>query len=242
MFHVEHIAPVARLTMGRPDQRNALTPAMLGTLASEARSATDAGARAIILAGEGKSFCAGFDLTLCKDDPNAMRELLAGLSKAIVTLRALPIPVVAAVQGAAIAGGAALLGGADVVVADRDAKIGYPVVRIGVSPAISAPFMRNSIGDGPTRARMLDTELISGERAHQLGLVHKLVDSRDDVAPRALELAQELAAKPAGAMAVTKSWCNELADASMAEQALGISLSLTGGAEEQELLEKVWSS
>jgi len=241
MFHVEHIGPVARLAMDRPDQRNALTPTSLAALSAHAREVTDAGARALILAGEGKSFCAGFDLTLCKDDPNAMRELLTGLSKAIVTLRSLPIPVVAAVQGAAIAGGAALLGGADVVVADRDAKIGYPVVRIGVSPAVSAPFMQSGIGDGPTRARMLDTELISGERAHEIGLVHELVDSRNDVAPRALELANDLAAKPAGAMAVTKSWCMELADASMADRAFDVSLSLTGGDEERELLEKIWS-
>ncbi len=242
MFHVEHLGPVARLAFDRPDRRNALTPASLAALATEARAATEAGARAIVLAGEGRSFCAGFDLTLCKDDPNAMRELLIGLSRAIVTLRTLSTPVVAAVQGAAIAGGAALLGGADVVVADRDAMIGYPVVKIGVSPAVSAPFMRHSIGDGPTRARLLDTELITGQRAYELGLVHELVDSRDDVAPRALELAQELAAKPPGALAATKSWCNELGDTSPAQRALEVSLSLTGGDEERELLEKIWAS
>ena len=242
MIGVEHDGPVACVTLKRPDQRNALTPEMLDALADAARATPASGARALLLAGEGRVFCAGFDLTLCRESPDgsAMRALLTGLSGAIIAMRDLPIPVVLACHGAAIAGGCALLGGADVVVADRGAKLGYPVVRLGVSPAVSAPFLRTAVGDGACRTRLLDTDLIDGVRAHEVGLVHELVGSREEVLPRALRVARALAGKPAWAVAATKRWCNELAPTNGAQRALGVSLSLTGGEEEQTLLRHVW--
>ena len=225
---------VALIRLARPDQRNALTPEGLADLIAAVR---DTRARALVLAGDGPAFCAGFDLKRCAQDPAAMPALLRGVSEAIVALRALPCAVVAAAHGAAIAGGCALLGGCDVVVADRACKLGYPVVRIGVSPGVSAPFLRGAVGDGAARAHMLDPRLVSGEEAARLGLVHELVDRTQEVLPRALGIADALAAKPAPAMTATKAWLREIEDAeSSANRALAASASLAGGREEAELL------
>ncbi|HED53755.1 MAG TPA: enoyl-CoA hydratase/isomerase family protein [Phycisphaerales bacterium] len=231
---------VALIELNRPDQRNALTPEMLRELV-EAIDAQATNHRALVLAGRGRVFCAGFDLKLCKAAPDGsvMRELLTGLSKACTTLRALPIPVVIAAHGAAIAGGCALLGGADLVITNTDAKLGYPVTKIGVSPAVSAPFLWQAVGFGAARERLLLPELISGRRAHEIGLAHELVDDRNDVLDRALQRAGELGAKPPGAIAATKAWLARLEPAEQQQrihEALETSLSLTGGEEEQRLL------
>src|SRR5690606_29099547 len=110
-------------------------------------------ARTLLLCGEGRVFCAGFDLDACRGEggDDALRRLLRGLSAAIAGLRAQERPVVVAAHGAAIAGGCALLGSADVVVADAGAKLGYPVARLGISPAVSAPFLAPAVGAGAGR-------------------------------------------------------------------------------------------
>ena len=182
MIHVERLtfghARVAPMLLDRREKRNALTPDMLENIrkcADHLHTEHDR-PRAVVLAGEGEAFCAGFDLSLCKDDPLAMAALLTKLSAAIRTLRRLPMPVVVAAHTAAIAGGCALLAGADFVVTNREAKLGYPVVRLGISPAVNAPMLRLCIGDGRTHERLLDPTLISGEEALRIGLAHECVD------------------------------------------------------------------
>ena len=236
---------IAVLFLDRPDQRNALTPASLRQLAD---AATDAAqhSRVIVLAGEGKVFCAGFDLTLCRNSPDGtvMRELLTNLSCAIATLRSLPIPVVAAAHGAAIAGGCAILGGADIVVGDASAQYGYPVVRLGISPAVSAPFLRAAVTNGAMREYLLNPSLFTGKEAHRTGLIHELVDQPQDVLPRAFAIARSLATKPQGSLSVTKAWLNELDgtdDTEVVARALDASLSLTGLAEERAYLPAAWT-
>lgn len=238
MIRVEHDGPVAVLVLDRADKRNALTPAMLGALRDGAIEAART-ARALLMRGEGPVFCSGFDLRLCRDAPDGsvMRALLTGLSDAIVTMRSLSVPVVAAAHGAAIAGGCALLGGADIVVADRDAKFGYPVVRIGVSPAVSAPFMSASVGYGGARARLLDSGIIGGAEAARLGLVHHLVDRPDEVLARATRAARSLADKPGRAASATRAWLLELERiGDTAERALEASLEIAGSDEERTRL------
>jgi len=226
----ERVDGVQRVVLSRPERRNALTPAMLADLADSVERASDA--RALLLLGEGAVFCAGFDLDLCAGEGGEanLRALLEGLSRCVVALRELPCPVVLGVQGAAIAGGCALLGGADAVVAHPDAKLGYPVTRLGISPAVSAPFV--GLAPGQSRRLMLDPGLIDGRRALGIGLVH---ESHDEPARRAAELARELAAKPTHAMAATKRWLNELSPAD-ARQGLDVSLSLVGSDESRRLL------
>ncbi|MCH8270216.1 MAG: enoyl-CoA hydratase/isomerase family protein [Planctomycetes bacterium] len=236
---------VTALVLNRPDRRNALTPGGLSQLADAAHAAADT-SRALLLAGEGRVFCAGFDLTLCRQSPDGavMRELLRALSHVVQTLRNLPIPVVVAAHGAAIAGGCALLGGADVVVTDMHAKLGYPVLPLGVSPAVSAPFLMPAVGSGPARGLMLNPALITGSDAYEMGLAHELVQEPGDVAARAQQIASELADKPAVGLAATKRLLNRLdrTDSDeIAREALGVSLALTGGDEERRLLPAGWA-
>ncbi|PHQ82228.1 MAG: hypothetical protein COB69_02425 [Phycisphaera sp.] len=228
------------IAFDRPGKRNALTPEMLDRLVDLAPQA--AGDHdAIVLTGEGRVFCAGFDLALCQTTPDGdiMRKLLTGLSNSCRTLRNINKPVVIAAHGAAIAGGCALLGGADIVVSNTAAKLGYPVTKIGVSPAVSAPFLGVSISRGACREKLLLPELFSGKHAHRIGLVHELTQEPEDVIERALSIAANLASKPHAAYAATKQWISKLEGSEQQNHAkLGLetSLALTGGPEEQRLL------
>ena len=231
---------IALVLLDRPDKRNALTPEMLDSLCEALESAPKSH-DALVLAGEGKLFCSGFDLSLCKADPSGgvMRSLLTGLSRACTIMRRTEKPVVIAAHGAAIAGGCALLGGADVVVCDSNAKLGYPVTKIGVSPAVSAPFLANNVTLGAAREMLLLPELIVGEAAHAKGLVHELVQTREEVRDRALAIASDLARKPPHAYAATKKLLNQLEGSTNDDTicaGLTASLTLTGGEEEHRLL------
>ncbi len=243
MIQVEYQDQIAIVSLNRPDKHNALVPAMLEQLDRALKDCAHK-ACAVVLVGEGKSFCAGFDLKMCADDPGGetMRSLLCGLSTVVRTMRAMEIPVVLGVHGAAVAGGCALLGGADIVVAHAQAKLGYPVVKIGVSPAVSAAFMMASIAAGPVRTRLLDTELISGHDALHIGLVHEIVEQHADLRKRTTEVAQMLTRKPGSGIQATKAWLNEITQSmtNNAQRGLEASLALTGLPEEQERLAKLW--
>jgi enoyl-CoA hydratase/carnithine racemase len=244
--HGSTLPGVAEIILDRPDKRNALTADALVDLADAAveLDARD-DVRVILLRGEGRVFCAGFDLPAALADADELRAMLRGLSRAVRTLRRASVPVVIAAHGAAIAGGCALLGGADLVITNTDAKLGYPVVRIGISPAVTAPALLLALGMGPTRARLLDPDLITGARARELGLVHNAVESVEDVIPRAQLEAAASARKPPAAMAATKRWMNEIEgtlDDNAFARALDASLSLIGELEERELLARALGS
>ncbi len=234
---------VVVISLDRAEKRNAMLPEMLTRLRDAFESASDA--RAIALVGLGKVFCAGFDLKACAADPSGqtMRDLLSGLSGVVVTMRSVRAPIVLGMHGAAVAGGCALLGGADVVVADRDAKLGYPVVKIGVSPAVSSPFMLASMTAGRVRNRLVDPDVIDAVRGLQLGLVHELVETAEAVGERTIMLAHQLAKKPGRGTFETKAWLNEIGTAmtDQAQAGLDASLSLTGGDEERAMLGALWA-
>lgn len=252
MIRVEHLPvdgddrrTVAVVTIDRQEKRNALTPSLLENIAGVAAlvHAGEGKAHAIVLAGAGPTFCSGFDLALCKADPMMMADLLTRLSRAVRALRNCTVPVVAAAQRAAIAGGCALLAGCDFVITDADAKLGYPVVRLGVSPAVSSTTLRLAIGQGHARERLLDPELITGVEAARIGLASECVDSPEDVLPRAIELATTLARKPHHALVATKRWLNEIdgsTNSALHDAALSASLALAGGEEEQLRLKALW--
>ncbi len=251
MIRVEHIPAgdsskrIALIVIDRPEKRNALTPDMVGNIESSAQlvRSGEGCADAVVLTGEGSSFCSGFDLSLCRDDERMMAALLSRLSSAIRTLRRLPAPVIIAAQGAAIAGGCALLGGADVVVTDRHAKLGYPVVRLGVSPAVTSPALLNAVSGGSLRKLLLDPGLIDGGEAHRIGLAHEVVEAPEDVRPRAIEIATALARFPAHGMHATKRWLNEIDGSDrddVFDGALNASLAIVGGDEERSRLAALW--
>lgn len=232
------------ISLVRPEKKNALTPAMQNDLCTAINSAAaDSACRAILLRGEGDAFCAGFDLSLCRDNDDVLRDLLSGLSRAILALRAAPQPVVIAAHGAAIAGGCALLGGGDYVVTDAAAKIGYPVTRLGISPAVSAPFVLPHVGPAAGRARLLDATLIDGREALRIGLAHECLASAAEATARAEQIAAEFAAKPTVGLRATKHLLNELSSdgpADAAKRALAVSLGLVGSAEQAERLAQLW--
>jgi len=241
--HTEKLVTV--ISLDRGEKRNAMLPSMLVDFEAAVRGIVD-DTKAVVVLGAGKVFCAGFDLKACAADESGetMRALLTGLSSCVVAMRACPVPVVLGVHGCAIAGGCAMLGGADVVVADRNAKLGYPVVKIGVSPAVSAAFLMSAVPAGAARALMLDPGLIDGSRGFELGLVHELVDGAGDVSTRAMEMAGVLASKPGAGVRATKGLLNELTEgmAGRGGEGLGVSLSRVGSDEEREMLGKLWGS
>lgn len=229
---------VLTVRLNRPERRNAMTPAMLSSLY---QSIDDAAAdpdppRAMLLLGEGKVFCAGFDLDLCAADPEGgtMRALLTGLSETIRAMREAPFPTAVGVQGAAVAGGCALLGGADFVVADAGARFGYPVLKLGVSPSVTAPFLAESVGTGSCRRHLLEPELFGAEHARRLGPVDEVVADAGSVEPAATAAAERLAALPPDAARATRRWLDRISgSAGLREPALAASLSLAGGGEER---------
>lgn len=252
--HVER--GVGFVVLNRPDKRNALTPAMLrlaiDAVADLFRPSPREGAggglptdvRAIVLCGEGSTFCSGFDMKLVHEDRDALPTLLASLSEFVRLLRRLPVPVVIAAHGGAVAGGCALLGGGDVVIVDSAARLGYPVVLLGISPAVSSPTLLASMHAGAARERLLDPELIDGRRAVEVGLAHICVDIREDVIPRATRIAREFAAKPAHALAATKMLLNDIDgsdDDSPFNRGLAASLALSGAPDQRRRVAALWS-
>ncbi|MBC7773787.1 MAG: enoyl-CoA hydratase/isomerase family protein [Pyrinomonadaceae bacterium] len=231
------------VTLDRPHKRNALSAGMLDELRGCLNDALAKSPRAILLRGSGDSFCSGFDLSACRDDPAVLGDLLTSLFSVISVIRGVPCPVVIAAQGAAIAGGCALLCGADFVVTNTEAKLGYPVVRLGISPAVTAPFLRATVGDARTRELLLEGALINGASAHACGLASHCVPTSMEVVPQALAIAQHLAEKPPLAMVATRRWLNELEDTSTAQARSGLnaSLSIVGSDEQNERLAKLWA-
>lgn len=236
-------ANVATITLDRPDQRNALTPNMLEQMEECVASASARGARAVVIRGEGRVFSAGFDLGVCVDDEPALGRLLEGLQRVIEAMRASEALVVIAAHGAAIAGACAIAAAGDLVVADEGAKLGYPVVLLGISPAVSAPTLGGAVGWGRARELLLDPGLIDARAAHRIGLVHDLVRTREDVGARAQAWAERLAAKPGAGLTATKAWLREIdrrGRTGLSRAALDASLALVGSEEQRRLLAAAW--
>lgn len=200
---------VARIALRDPERRNALETKTLESLDAHVRATrSDASVHALVLEGEGASFCSGFDLAACVDEPRLVEQLLLGLSSCVAGLRGLDIPVVARVQGAALAGGCALLTACDFVVVASDAQLGYPTHRIGISPAVSLPTLLSRMGPA-ARALAMSNDLIDGRTALARGLATHCVPGGElDAAVD--ELVARLLAKGPLAMRATKRWIRDI--------------------------------
>lgn len=223
LIRLEHHGRIALLSLSRQGKRNAMTPDMFAQL--HALLPPDHAIDGLVLTGDGPVFCGGFDLKLAAHTPGTLEILLRELARTIAALAARSHPVVIAAHGAAIAGGCALLAAADLTLGTPDGQYGYPVVRLGLSPAISFPYLRTLIHDGPARERLLDSSLIPGSEAHRIGLLHHLEPTPDACRQAALSACQRLAAKPRHAFAATKQLLRELHNAAAtADRALTVSL------------------
>ena len=203
--------PIATISLNDPARRNALSLPMFDALDQAlARIASNTAIHVVVLRGEGAAFCAGFDLGAAVDEPGLLPQYISRLSLLNRELRRLPQIVVAAVHGAAIAGGCAILSACDFVVVAADAKLGYPVHSIGISPAVTIPTLRLAMGDGAARNLLMSGELIDGVEAHRRGLASDLATSSEAALAQAIERASSLAQKPPKALQATKAWLNEL--------------------------------
>lgn len=230
---------IVTLTLNRPEARNALSYELITALdEAVAEVDRDMNARALILAGAGRSFCAGMDLKGVMDDPRKMGQMLQNLSKAARRIRRLSIPTIARVQGAAVGGGCGLMVVTDFAVTHAEAKVGYPEVDLGVTPAVVAPWLVRKIGPGRARAMLLAGGTMSGELGYEAGLATHLV-AHEALEATALDLARSLARGGREAMAVTKRWLNEL-DGSLEdapfEKAAKLSAEVIAGEEAQSRL------
>src|SRR5580765_1263220 len=163
------------LTLNRPAKRNALNADLMEACSEAFESvAQDQTQRVIILRGEGPVFCAGLDLdeAFLPDNAERTARLVARVLRAVYQS---PQVTIAAVQGAAIAGGAGLMSACDVVVATQDARIGYPEVRRGLVAALVMALLHRQVREHDARELLLLGELISSERARQIGLVNRVV-------------------------------------------------------------------
>jgi len=200
-------AGVRTITLNRPERRNAMTPEMQSELIAALEEAAASNCRVVVLRGAGDAFCSGLDLTELRGindksaaDYRADAERVATLFR---TLYELPKPTIAAVHGAAIAGGTGLATICDLTLAVPSAKFGYTEVRIGFVPAIVSAFLALQIGDKRSRDLLLTARLFDAAEAYRLGLVNEVLlpDALDE---RVRALAQGLIANSPEALGATK--------------------------------------
>ena len=180
---------VLRVTLARPDRHNAFDAALIAALADAFADVGDA--RCVVLAGEGRSFCAGadvewqrasIDLSFDENVEDAMR-----LYRMLEAIESCPAPVVARVQGFALGGGSGLIACCDIAVAAPDAVFGYSEVRLGIIPAVISPFVLPRIGPGAARRYFLTGERFDAETALRIGLVHEVADDLDGAVAAVVE-------------------------------------------------------
>ncbi len=207
----ESRAPAAVITINRPDKRNALSRALIAALAEAfARAKADDTARCVILTAAGPTFCAGMDLSELREsvekrtaDERVWDDALT-LARLYDSIYTLPKPVIAAVNGAAVAGGAGLVTVCDLAIAASDAKFGYPEVRRGLVAAMVMPHLLRHVGERIARHLLLTGELIDSAAAVNAGLINESVPI-ERLIPRAMELAKSLAEGGPFALATTKN-------------------------------------
>jgi methylglutaconyl-CoA hydratase len=199
--------PVRTITLNRPERRNAMTQAMRTELISALEDTAVSDCRVLILTGAGEAFCSGLDLSelesLNGKTAAEYRIDAEQLARLFMTLYELPIPTIAAVQGAAIAGGTGLAMVCDFALATPSAKFGFPEVRIGFVPALVSAFLSLQTGEKVCRELLLTGRLFGADEAQRYGLVNEVVGI-DQLMTRAKSLAEDLLANSSQAMRATK--------------------------------------
>lgn len=185
---------VARVTLTRPDVRNAFNARVIAELrAAFDELGRDAAILAVVLAGDGKVFCGGADINWMRASLDLSHEQnvadATAMSEMFRTIDRCPKPVVARIQGAALGGGAGLAAVCDVVVAADDALFGFTETKLGIIPAVISPFVLAKIGASHARALFLTGERFDARRAQAIGLVHEVVavDALDDAVGRIVD-------------------------------------------------------
>jgi enoyl-CoA hydratase len=174
----ERRGDVLVVTIDRPERRNALDQDAIAGLSSVLREAETSLPRVLVLTGAGGHFCSGADLSTVED-----HDVVAALGEVLRGLRAAPFPTMAAVEGFALGAGTQLALACDLRIASADAAFGVPAARLGLMvDQWTVRRLVGLVGQSCARYLLLSTDRITGERAHELGFVHRLGDTADGIA------------------------------------------------------------
>ena len=239
-FEVRVNGPVGTIILNRPDQRNALTQIMLADLTQALDDFyLEKRVRAIVITGKGNSFCAGMDAREISDRfrlPNAMElwaESTSAYRELIMRMLEVTKPIIASVNGPAVAGGAGLVLASDIVIASHDASFGLPDPRRGLVAGIVTPLAAFRLGAGAAARLALTGSLFSADEARQMGVYHELVD-HDQLWVRATEIGTACAAGAPEAIQLTKRLISETVGEQLGAQlsagAVASATALTTGA------------
>jgi methylglutaconyl-CoA hydratase len=204
---VAHDGSIATITLNRADKRNAISYELIEELLTALDEVANSSARVLILTGAGKAFCSGMDLDNLKalvgrsPDQNLKdSEIMARLFRSLYDF---PRPTIAAVNGAAIAGGCGLATLCDFTLAVAEAKLGYTEVRIGFVPAIVSTFLLRQVGEKHARDLLLTGRIVGAEEAHRIGLINEIAPA-EKLIERARELASQLLENSPASLVCTK--------------------------------------
>ena len=198
---------MARITLNRPDKRNAINHEMMSVLREALqRAADDSTVRVVLVRGAGKDFCAGLDLSeVLKSAEDADESVAAArrLGDLYIAMRRHRKPIVAAVQGRALGGGAGIATACDLIIAAESAQFGYPEVKLGFIPAIVTTMLRRAVNERQALELALTGEPIGAARAYAIGLINRVYPDADFDAAAERYVAA-LAEKSATAMSLSK--------------------------------------
>jgi methylglutaconyl-CoA hydratase len=198
---------VRTITLNRSEKRNALSPELIAELTAALEEAETCECGVVILTGAGSAFCAGLDMehlaTMNARTPQEHRRDSENMARVLRALYDLPKPVIAAVNGPAIAGGMSLATIPDFTLATPESKFGLNEVRVGFVPALAASFLLRQVGEKRTREMLLTGRLFKAQEALQLGLVTQIV-AAEELMQTAQALAQTLLLNSPQAMQAVK--------------------------------------
>lgn len=218
MIKTEIKNKTAILTLNRPEKRNALHPFLIEQLKSKIiEYKKNDLVKSLIITGEGNTFCAGADLEYLKNISNNSStenyEDSKSLAELFLMIYEFPKPTIAAVNGSAIAGGCGLASVCDFIIANPDkSRFGYTEVKIGFIPAIVSIFLIRKIGEGFAKQLLLEGDLITGNRAYEIGLANYLAE---DVFAESINLAEKLNKNSATSMKMTKKMIDNISNLSV---------------------------
>lgn len=198
---------IATITLNRPDKRNAISSAMMAELQTALDEIERGHARVVIITGAGKAFCAGMDLemlsAIAQQSPAENQEDSRRMAKMFRRIWSFPRPLIAAVNGAALAGGCGIATLCDFTLAIPEAQFGYTEVRIGFLPAIVSVFLTRQIGEKRARDLLLTGRVFDAREARELGLVNEIVPA-EKLRERSQELAEVLISASPGSLSRAK--------------------------------------
>jgi len=199
---------IALLTLNRPDKRNAISYELIADLQKALEAIEKSASQVLIITGAGKAFSSGMDLENLKSligrTPEQNLEDSRTMARLFRSIYDFPKPTIAAVNGAAIAGGTGIATICDFTLATQEAKFGYTEVRIGFVPAIVSNFLVRQVGEKHARDLLLTGRIFGADEALRLGLVNEIVDP-DRLLPRAYELARILMENSPASLRATKA-------------------------------------